>query len=199
MFGKTDLSNIEDLLRRIVANQNKLLACWEDTAKPKAEPVKSKPKFRADRAAGVKRKSGAKGGVRPPTEERTVVPEVLIEGTAHRRVNIEASILNYFHSKQAKTASTSALLSRFGGFAYNAETGKLLMLGKGNRRLNTNKEILAGLLHLMETRQVAATTGIRLGRLSVLFGLAERMKSKNRLSLARTKAVLMTTHPEDLS
>ena len=187
MFGKTDLTKIEELLQRIVANQNKLLACWEDTAKPEAEPIK--PKRKPDwRTAST----------RPSTEERAVVPEVLIEGTAHRRVNIEASILNYFHSKQAKTASTSALLSRFGGFARQVKTGKLLMHGKGTQRLNTNKEILAGLLHLMETRQVAATTGVRLGRLSVLFGLAERMKSENRLSLAKTKAILMTTHPEDL-
>ena len=198
MFGKTDLTKIEKLLRQVVANQNKLLDCWEDTAKPKAEPVKSKPRFRADRAAGVKRKSGATGGARPPTEERVEVPAELIVGTASRSLNIEVSILNYLGSKQAKTASTSALLSRFGGFAYNYLTGKVLMHGKTGRRLNTNKEILTGLLSLMESRELAATTGVRLGRLSVLWGLPEKVASKKRLSLSRTRAILMTTHPEDI-
>lgn len=185
MFGKTDLTKIEKLLQRIVANQNKLLACWEDEA-PVAEPVKTKVvKYRKME--------------RPAPEVRHEVPEEVYNGTAPRSVNIEASIVNYFRSKQAKTASTVTLISRFGGFQYNYETGKVLTRGRTNRRLNTNKEILAGLLNLMEARKLAAKSGVRLGRLSVLFGLPENVPSKKRITLAKTKAILMTTHPEDLS
>ena len=191
MFGKTDLTKIEKLLQRIVANQNKLLACWEDTPEPVAEPV-AEPVVKTK---VVKYRKAERTAV----ELRHEVPSEVYNGTAPRRVNIEVSIVNYFRSKQAMTASTVTLISRFGGFQYNMETGKMLTSGTTNRRLNTNREILDGILSLMQSRKLVAKSGVRLGRLSVLFGLPENVPPKKRITLAKTRAILMTTHPEDLS
>lgn len=186
MFGKTDLTKIEKLLQRIIANQNKLLACWEDTPPPVAEPVKTKVvKYRRYEE-------------RPAVDRRHEIPQEIYNGTAPRKVNIEVSIVNYFRSKQAKTASTMTLISRFGGFQYNIETGKVLTNGISNRRLNTNSEIIDGILSLMKSRKLVAKSGVRLGRLSVLFGLPENIPTKKRITLTKTKAILKTTHPEDL-
>jgi len=186
MFGKTDLTKIEKLLQRIVTNQNKLLACWEDTPPPVVEPTTIKvAKYRRTE--------------RPAPELRHEIPEEVYNGTAPRSANIEASIVNYFRSKNAKTASTTTLISRFGGFQYNIKTGKVLTSGITNRRLNTNREIIDGLLSLMESKKLAAKSGIRLGRLSVLFGLPENIPTKKRISVTTVKAIIRTTHPEDLS
>lgn len=163
MFGKTDLSKIERLLRQVVANQEQLLNCWE------ASPVQAVPSAKPVGTVLQKEKKG---------------------------ISVEAAIINYFTSKVSKSASAEALISRMSwwrNYYSKADAEEVKLEGSERQRLVVN-----GLLSLMESKQLVAKTGIRLGSLTVLFGLSSNIPPQKRISLTTAKTLLRVRFPEDI-
>tara|TARA_R110002074_G_C12198526_1_gene635000 strand:+ start:129 stop:674 length:546 start_codon:yes stop_codon:yes gene_type:complete len=180
MFGKTDLTKIEKLLQRIIANQNKLLACWEDEA-PVAKPAKTAPE-KLKRAVGL--------GI--PEELSKLHPGTVLQ--EKKGISVEVAIINYFTAKVSKSASAEALISRMSWWRnYYNGGGADQLKGKERQTLVVN-----GLVNLLESKQLVAKTGIRLGSLTVLFGLSSNIPTQKRISLAKAKALLKLRFPEDI-
>lgn len=163
MFGKTDLSKIEKLLRQVVANQEQLLNCWKpspEQAVPSAKPV------------GTVLQKEKKG------------------------ISVEVAIINYFTAKVSKSASAEALVSRMSwwrNYYSGADAEEVKLEGKERQSLVVN-----GLVNLLESKQLVAKTGVRLGSLTVLFGLSSNIPTQKRISLAKAKALLRLRFPEDV-
>jgi hypothetical protein len=181
MFGKTDLTKIEKLLRQVVANQERLLNCWEES--PVAKPAKTAPE-KLKRAVGL--------GI-PEELARLHLGTVLQE---KKGISVEVAIINYFTAKVSKSASAEALISRMSWWRnyYNGGGADQVKLeGKERQTLVVN-----GLVSLLESKQLVAKTGIRLGSLTVLFGLSSNIPTQKRISLAKAKALLKLRFPEDI-
>ena len=179
MFGKTDLTKIEKLLQRIIANQNKLLACWEES--PVAKPAKTAPE-KLKRAVGL--------GI--PEELSKLHPGTVLQ--EKKGISVEVAIINYFTAKVSKSASAEALISRMSWWRnYYNGGGADQLKGKERQTLVVN-----GLVNLLESKQLVAKTGIILGSLTVLFGLSSNIPTQKRISLAKAKALLKLRFPEDI-
>ena len=180
MFNKTNLTKIEKLLRQVVANQERLLKCWEDTAEPVAKLAKPDKIMQARLAESELRYSPKPS----PAANK-----------ADWQSNIDTAIINYFTAQVSKTASAEALVTRMGWWKRGVNS--LRSPEQVEAQIQQRKVLcINGLLKLMVSKQLVAKTGVRLGRITVLFGLPKNIPAKKRITLAKTKAMLRVTFPE---